>query len=99
PIRSNRRDHSENMRACIFGSVPISVSRKTSMTRLVSDLLSCPKCGSTKATLCGQSVEYHPEKWLGQSLKERGLHTLAYQCECGAEFTHTIKGETLLPKG
>jgi hypothetical protein len=45
--------------------------------------------------LCGQSLEYGPEEWLGQPLKDRELHTLAYQCDCGMAFTHTAKGDKL----
>jgi hypothetical protein len=52
----------------------------------------CPKCGGDRIQLCGQSVEYGPEEWLGQTLKERELQTLAYQCDCGLAFTHTVKG-------
>jgi hypothetical protein len=53
----------------------------------------CPKCGSTQAALCAQSVEYGPEEWAGQPLKERELRTLAYQCECGMAFTQTERGD------
>jgi hypothetical protein len=52
----------------------------------------CPKCGGDRVKLCGQSVEYGPEEWLGQTRKERELQTLAYQCGCGMAFTHTVKG-------
>jgi hypothetical protein len=51
----------------------------------------CPRCGSSVVTLCGQSVQHSPEERAGQPLKERELHTLAYQCECGLAFTHTQK--------
>jgi hypothetical protein len=51
----------------------------------------CPRCGSNNVTLCGQSVQYSRENRLGQPLHERELHTLAYQCECGLAFTHTMK--------
>ena len=51
----------------------------------------CPRCGSTKVSLCGQSVQYGPEERPGQPLEERELQTLAYQCECGLGFTQTLK--------
>lgn len=63
------------------------------MTQPGSHLPHCPKCGSTLVKLCGQSLEYGPEEWLGQSLKDRELHTLAFQCECGMAFTRTVKGD------
>jgi hypothetical protein len=50
----------------------------------------CPRCGSPKVTLCGESVQYGPEARAGQPLHERELLTLAYQCECGLAFTHTV---------
>jgi len=40
--------------------------------------------------LCGQSVEYAPEKRPAQPLEERELLTFAYQCECGLGFTQTV---------
>jgi hypothetical protein len=61
------------------------------MTRPISDRPPCPKCGSSNVALCGESLEYSPEEWLGQPLKDRELHTLAYECECGVSFTHTAK--------
>jgi hypothetical protein len=50
----------------------------------------CPRCGRTDVSLCGQSLQYGPEQWQGQPLRERELLTLAYQCECGLAFTQTI---------
>jgi hypothetical protein len=64
----------------------------TSMTASDQESPACPKCGGNGAKLCGQSLEYGPEEWLGQTLKERELQTLAYQCDCGMAFTQTIKG-------
>jgi hypothetical protein len=52
----------------------------------------CPRCGSGNVVLRGQSVQYGPEERAGQSLQDRELQTLAYQCECGLAFTQTIKG-------
>lgn len=49
----------------------------------------CPRCGSIKVTLCGQSVQYRPEDRPEQPLSEREVHTSAYQCECGLGFTVT----------
>ena len=62
------------------------------MTQPGSDLPQCPKCGNARVTLCGQSLEYGPEEWLGQALQDRERHTLAYQCDCGMAFTQTVKG-------
>lgn len=50
----------------------------------------CPRCASRNLKLCGQSVEYAPEQWPGQPLKEREVATMAYQCECGMGFTHAV---------
>jgi hypothetical protein len=50
----------------------------------------CPRCGRTDVSLCGQSLQYGPEQRPDQPLRERELHTLAYQCECGLAFTQTI---------
>jgi hypothetical protein len=58
----------------------------------------CPKCGNTEATLCAQSIEYGPEERLGQPLKERELHTLAFQCKCGMAFTKTVCGDKSPPR-
>jgi hypothetical protein len=63
------------------------------MSREEPKVAHCPRCGSDSITLCGQSVQYSPEDRPGQPLLERELHTLAYQCECGLAFTHTIKHE------
>jgi hypothetical protein len=52
----------------------------------------CPRCGSSRVKLCGQSVQYGPEERPGQPMEERELHTLAYQCECGVAFTQTVPG-------
>ncbi len=52
----------------------------------------CPRCGSVRINVCGQSVQYGPERRPGQPLEERELVTLAYQCECGLAFTQTISG-------
>ena len=57
----------------------------------------CPKCGSSRVTLCGQSLDYAPEERPGQPLHERELHAFAYQCECGLAFTQTVTGEDLPP--
>lgn len=67
------------------------------MTQQLSDLPHCPKCGSNQVELCGQSLEYGPEEWLGQPLSDRQLCTLAYQCNCGMAFTHTVKGDKQPP--
>ena len=56
----------------------------------------CPRCGNATASLCGQSMEYGPEESADQSLAARELHTLAYQCDCGMAFTHTVKGVDVL---
>jgi hypothetical protein len=53
----------------------------------------CPRCGSESVSVCGQSMEYGPEEWPDQPLRERKLHTIAYQCECGMAFTHTQRGD------
>ncbi len=37
-------------------------------------------------------MQYGPEESANQSLAARELHTLAYQCDCGMAFTHTLKG-------
>jgi hypothetical protein len=58
-----------------------------------SNFPSCPRCGSRRVTLCGESVEYAQEEWPGQPLQERELRTLAYQCECGLGFTQTSSRE------
>jgi len=50
----------------------------------------CPRCGGTKVSLCGQSLQYGPEQRPDQPLRERELLTLAYHCECGLGFTQTI---------
>lgn len=68
------------------------------MTQPKSESPRCPKCGSTDAKLCAQSLEYEPEEWLGQPLKERELHTLAYECKCGMAFTQTIHGDKSPPR-
>lgn len=52
----------------------------------------CPRCGSAKVTLCGESVQYAPEERPNQPLEEREQYTLAYQCECGMGFTKTMRG-------
>ena len=52
----------------------------------------CPRCGGSRVTLCGESVEYGPEERPNQPLEERELHTLAYQCDCGMGFTTTMRG-------
>ena len=57
------------------------------------ELPACPGCSGTGAKLCAQSLEYGPEEWLGQPLRDRELHTLAYQCECGMAFTETTRGD------
>jgi hypothetical protein len=56
----------------------------------VSKMPQCPRCGSTKVGLRGQSVVYRPQDRPGQPLKEREVQTLAYQCECGLGFTQTV---------
>ncbi|HEY2892976.1 MAG TPA: hypothetical protein VGJ16_02140 [Pirellulales bacterium] len=53
----------------------------------------CPRCASKNLTLCGRSVEYAPEQWPGQPLKQREVATMAYQCECGMAFTHTVPSQ------
>lgn len=63
------------------------------MMQQIPDSPPCPKCGHSDNELCAQSLEYGPEEWLGQPLKERELHTLAYQCKCGMAFTKTIRGD------
>jgi hypothetical protein len=57
----------------------------------------CSRCGSSNLKLCEQSIQYAPEEWLGQSLELRELHTLAYQCDCGLAFTHTVRRQHLPP--
>ena len=49
----------------------------------------CPRCGGTKVTLCGKSVQYLPEEFPNQSLEDREVATSAWQCECGLAFTDT----------
>ena len=63
------------------------------MATFHSEATVCPRCGSARLKLCGQSVEYGPEERPGQPLAERGRQTLAYQCECGLGFTQTVRAE------
>ena len=56
---------------------------------------SVPALRKLKHHTMRQSVQYAPEEWPGQPLEQRELHTLAYQCECGLAFTHTVKREDL----
>jgi hypothetical protein len=57
-------------------------------------LPNCPRCGSTKLTLCGESIEYSPEERPSQPLVEREIRTRAFQCECGLGFTRTDRANT-----
>jgi hypothetical protein len=65
------------------------------MIRAASNRPFCPRCESANIKLCGQTVEFGPEEWMGQPLERRALHTLAYQCECGLAFTQTVRRENL----
>jgi hypothetical protein len=35
-------------------------------------------------------VQYGPEQWPNQPLREREIRTLAFQCGCGLGFTVTM---------
>jgi hypothetical protein len=35
-------------------------------------------------------VQYGPEQWPNQPLRERETRTLAYQCDCGLGFTVSV---------
>jgi hypothetical protein len=55
----------------------------------------CPNCGKLKSKAIAQHYDYPVDKGAWNS-EPRSI-TYAYQCQCGAGFTHTVKHDP--PKG